>query len=146
MRVARFITALLSAAMLASFAAGCATTTTSSTTWTEPGGVAYGPRWGQVASVQEVVHRVEGDPAGGAVAGAVIGGLLFGSHGHNPLVGAAGGALVGAAASQGSSMTRTYRILVRFDDGDHGMFVYRDYSPFHPGERVVLTPGGLARP
>jgi hypothetical protein len=36
-------------------------------------------------------------------------------------------------------------VTVRFDDGTSGMFIYHGYSPFQPGEPVVLTPQGLAR-
>ena len=75
----------------------------------------------------------------------MIGGFLFGGRGPGALVGAAGGAAVGASASQGSSETRNFQVLVRFDDGAYGMFVYGGYSPFAPGEAVVLTPRGLAR-
>jgi outer membrane lipoprotein SlyB len=98
-----------------------------------------------VQSVREVVQRTEGNPAGGAIAGALIGAFLFGGHGPEALAGAAGGAAVGAAASQGSSESRTYEVLVRFDDGAYGTFVYAGYSPFRPGERVLLTQQGLAR-
>jgi outer membrane lipoprotein SlyB len=119
---------------------GCATTTTTSTTWSEP--PTY-PREGRVQSVQEVVQRTEGNPAGGALAGALIGGFLFG-RGPARLFGAATGAAVGAAASQGGSETLSYQVLVRFDDdGTYGMFMYRGYSPFAPGQAVVLTPQGL---
>jgi outer membrane lipoprotein SlyB len=87
---------------------------------------------------------VEGNPAGGALAGALIGGFLFRGHGPAALFGAATGAMVGAAASQGVAETRTYQVLVRFDDGSYGMFVYRARSPFAPGQPVVLTAQGLA--
>ena len=123
----------------------CATTTTSSTTWVDPAAGGNWARSGRVESVQEIVQRVEGNPAGGALAGALIGGFLFGGRGPGRLFGAAAGASIGAAASQGSAETRTYQVLVRFDDGTYGMFVYRGYSPFRPGEAVVLTPRGLAR-
>jgi hypothetical protein len=36
-------------------------------------------------------------------------------------------------------------MLVRFDDGTTGMFVYGGAPPFAPGDRVVLTPEGLGR-
>jgi outer membrane lipoprotein SlyB len=140
----RMRTSSLIATLLA-LCVGCATTSTTSTTWVDPGAPGNWPRAGRVESVQEIVQRVEGNPAGGALAGALIGGFLFGGRGPGRLFGAAAGAAVGAAASQGSAETRTYQVLVHFDDGTYGMFVYRGYSPFRPGEAVVLTPQGLAR-
>jgi outer membrane lipoprotein SlyB len=131
--------------MLLTVPLACATTTTTSTTWTDPATAGYG-RAGNVESVQEIVQRTEGNPAAGAVAGALVGGLLFGGgHGAAAVAGAAGGAAVGAAASQGASEQRTYQIIVRFDDGGYGEFFYAGYPPFRPGERVAVTPGGLAR-
>jgi outer membrane lipoprotein SlyB len=130
------------AAVAATATLGCATTSTTSTTWTEPDGAA---RTGTVESVQEIVQRVEGDPAAGAIAGALIGGFLFRGHGPATVFGAATGAAIGASASQGSAETRSYHVLVRFDDGSRGVFVYGGFSPFRPGEPVVLTPRGLYR-
>jgi len=132
-------------ALLLILSVSCATTSTTSTTWVEPGPSDNWARPGRVESVQEVVQHVEGNPAGGAIAGALIGGLLFGGRGPDRVFGAATGAAIGAAASQGSAETRTYQVLVHFYDGAYGRFVYRDYSPFRPGETVVLTPQGLAR-
>jgi outer membrane lipoprotein SlyB len=134
------------ATLIVSSLAGCATTSTTSTTWVDPAAGTYWVRPGHVESVQEVVRRVEGNPAGGALAGALIGGFLFGHHGRASLFGAVTGAAVGASASQGTAEDRTYQVLVRFDDGGYGMFVYKGYSPFRPGEPVVLTPNGLGRP
>lgn len=124
---------------------GCATTSTTSSTWVDPAASGNWVRPGRVESVQEIVRRMEGNPAGGALAGALIGGFLFRGRGPATLFGAVGGAAVGAAASQGSSETRTYQVLVRFDDGTYGMFVFQGFSPFRPGEPVLLTPQGLAR-
>ncbi len=101
-------------AAIATACTACTRTTTSSTTWVAEGNWV---RPGSVESVREVVRRVPGDPAAGAA--------------------------VGAAASSGRAETRTYQVLVRFDDGERGMFLYRDYSPFAPGMRVELTPQGL---
>lgn len=130
---------------LLALAPACATTTTTRTTWTDPGAAGYG-RAGSVQQVQEIVQRTEGNPAGGAVAGALVGGLVFGGgRGPAAVAGAAGGAAVGAAASSGSTEQRTYEVVVRFDDGGYGEFVYGGYSPFRPGERVIVTAGGLAR-
>ena len=61
------------------------------------------------------------------------------------MFGAAVGAATGAALSQGSSEQRAYEVRVRFDDGMIGVFTYADFSPFRPGDDVVLTTGGLAR-
>jgi outer membrane lipoprotein SlyB len=123
----------------------CATTSTTSTTWTDPSAARYG-RAGRVESVQQIVERTEGNPTAGAAAGALVGGLVFGGgRGPSAVAGAVGGAAVGAAVSQGSSEQRTYQVVVRFDDSGFGEFVYAGYSPFQPGERVVVTPGGLAR-
>jgi len=67
-------------ALLLILSVSCATTSTTSTTWVDPGPGGNWARPGRVESVQEVVQRVEGNPAGGAIAGALIGGLLFGGR------------------------------------------------------------------
>jgi outer membrane lipoprotein SlyB len=121
----------------------CATTTTTSTTWSVPSSPGWA-RYGSVESIQEIVQRTEGNPAGGALAGALIGGFLFHGRGPGRLIAAAGGAAIGAAVSQGSAETRAYHVLVRFEDGGYGVFIYRSYSPFRPGDRVTLTAQGLA--
>jgi outer membrane lipoprotein SlyB len=131
--------------LLITLSPACATTTTTRTTWTDPNAVGYG-RSGRVASVQEIVQRTQGNPAAGAVAGGLVGGLLFGGgRGPSAVAGAVGGAAVGAAVSSGSSEERTYQVVVRFDDGGYGEFFYAGFSPFRPGERVAVTPGGLTR-
>src|SRR5882672_204659 len=136
MRLARTCAAAMIA--ISTFATGCATTTTYSTESTDE----YSPREGTVESVRQIVHRVEGNPAGGAVAGALIGAVLFGGRGPRTLFGAAAGAATGAALSQGSYETRDYEVVVRFDNGARGVFTYRDHSPFAPGERIALGPDG----
>ena len=127
-------------------AAGCATTTRSSTTWTAPQPVASESwaRRGRVAWVREDVQRRDGNPAAGAAAGAVIGALI-GGRGPGMLFGAAGGAAVGAAASQGHAEARRYDVMVQFEDGSWQVFSYGGYAPFQPGEYVVQTPQGLFR-
>jgi outer membrane lipoprotein SlyB len=120
----------------------CATTTTTAWTYTAPPGPAWS-RPGFVESVREVVRRTEGNPAGGAVAGALVGGLLFSGH-HGPsMLGALAGAAVGASVSQERSELRTYEVFVRFDDGGLQVVAYQGASPFSPGQPVVMTPQGL---
>lgn len=132
----------LAIAFFIALAPGCATTTTTATTWTEeyPGGY----RYGEVTWVREYVQHHQGDPAGGAIAGAIIGGILGGGHGPGALFGAMGGAAIGAAASQGQGETRFYDVGVQFQDGSQRVFRYPDHAPFRPGTRVVETPQGLA--
>jgi outer membrane lipoprotein SlyB len=141
--------ARLCGAILLVAAASCATSTTTSRTWVAPPAPAVPVAWskpGRVESVQEIVHRVEHNPAGGALLGALVGGFLFGHHGHASLFGAAAGATVGAAASHHHHATesRTYHLLVKFHDDTFGMFVFAGAPPFQPGQAVVLTPQGLA--
>ena len=121
---------------------GCVTTSTTSTTWTAEPPAQEWTRPGRVEWVREVVHRQEGNPVGGAIAGAIIGGLI-GGHGSAAVVGAVGGAAVGAAASQGGGESRTYEVLVRYQDGGQQMFAWADYCPFRAGQPVMLTPRGL---
>ncbi len=128
------IAALLGLALVA----GCATTSRTTVTSAIPNRD-FG-RSGQVVSVTQTVERVQGNPAGGALVGGVIGGLAF----REPL-GAAAGAATGAAVSAGSSERREYLVHVQFDDGSVGRFDYIDTAPFVPGDRVVVTPSGLAR-
>lgn len=131
----------LVAGLLSVSIAACATTSTQTSTWTVPEGTV---REGRVVAVQQVVQRTEGDPVGGALLGAVIGGMVLRNrHGGPSLVGAAVGAGVGAAASSGSSTNVDYRVIVQFDDGYQQAFMYQDGVPFRPGDWVVQTSQGL---
>lgn len=133
--------ALVCAAAL--LAPACVVTSTETRTWGDPYAQGGGyERHGRVDRVREVVQRQHGDPVGGAVAGAIIGGLL-GGRGPAAVVGAIGGAAVGSSLSQGSAEYRWYEVTVRFDDGGYEVFTYRDYSPFRPGDDVVLGARGL---
>ncbi len=126
----------------------CVTTSTTTRTWGEPYGQGWA-RYGRVESIRETVQRQQGDPGGGAVAGAIIGGLLgnamSGGHGGATVAGAIGGAMVGSAASQGAAEQRLYEVHVRFDDGALETFVYQNVLPFRVGEPVALTANGLER-
>jgi outer membrane lipoprotein SlyB len=141
MRFAKSCAAVMVA--ISTLAAGCWTATTYTRESSESD--EYSPRSGTVESVREVVRRVQGNPAGGAVAGALLGAVLMGGHGARTLFGAAAGAATGAALSQGAYETRAFEVVVRFDNGTHGMFTYRDYAPFRPGDRIELDSDGPHR-
>lgn len=142
MKTARRIALVVLPALLLG---GCMHTQYRTQTWSaDP----YGTEWarhGRVESIRETVRTQQGDPGAGAFAGAIIGGLLFG--GHHPvqtMVGMAGGAMVGAAASQGGAEDRFYEVFVRFDDGAVERYVYQNVLPFRVGEGVTLTAQGLS--
>ncbi len=125
---------------------GCVATTYRSQTWGQDPYGAEWARYGHVESIRENVRTQQGDPGAGAVAGALIGGLLFGGHSAaQTMVGMMGGAMVGAAASSGGAEDRFYEIFVRFDDGALERYVYQNVLPFRVGDPVALTSQGLTR-
>jgi outer membrane lipoprotein SlyB len=151
-------------ALVPALLSGCVTASTTTRTWGADGYQAAEPRarYGRVEQVREVVHRMEGNPAAGAVAGGLIGALVgssIGGHGHydrrgryrhhgsgaGAVVGAIGGAMVGAAASQGSAEERRYEVTIRYEDGGVETYVYPNASPFRVGDEVALTARGLER-
>jgi outer membrane lipoprotein SlyB len=125
-------------------ALGCATTSTSDTTYSAAPDIEVGMT-GRVVTVREVVNRTEGNPGAGAVAGALIGGVLFHGSAASTLFGATAGAATGAIVSSGRSERRAYEVRVQFADGSEGVFTYADYSPLAPGDRVQLLDNGLVR-
>jgi outer membrane lipoprotein SlyB len=100
-------------------------------------------RPGTVETAEQTIRHSDRDPVSGALIGAAIGLMLFEGNGAGAFVGATTGAVLGATAGDGSVETRTCEMRVRFDDGMHSDFVYRDDCPFTPGARVELTPHGL---
>ncbi len=132
---------LLPALLLLSLASGCATVP--ATPYPEGDWVLYG----QVESIQQRPQYVRGDPGGGAVAGALVGGVLgtmIGGRGLGTLIGATEGAMIGAHTSQGGYAGMAFEVNVRFHDGSLRTFVYQNQLPFRQGEYVVWTPQGLA--
>jgi outer membrane lipoprotein SlyB len=141
MKTARLAAVLVLPALLLG---GCVTTQYRTTTWGDQYAAGWA-RYGRVESVRETVRTTQGDPGTGAVAGAIIGGLLFGGrHPVQTMVGMAGGAMVGAAASQGGTEDRLYEVFVRFDDGALEQYVYQNVLPFRVGDPVALTAQGLS--
>jgi outer membrane lipoprotein SlyB len=130
---------ILSLLTATALAAGCYSESTTSRTYTaEPSpGPSYA-QTGRVVQVQEVTRERRGQPLAGAAAGGLLGGAIFHSWGA-----AAVGAGIGALASSGGSSQRVVEVTVQFDTGERGVYDYRDYAPFRPGQRVVATEDGL---
>jgi hypothetical protein len=59
--------------------------------------------------------------------------------------GASRGATFGVFATDDRTEARRFDVTVRFDDASFQTFSYNGYSPFLPGEQVMLTPSGLVR-
>jgi len=132
------VIALFTAAALAG---GCYTESTGVRTYTAQPEPVYSSRsTGRVVQVQEVRREVRGQPLAGAAAGALLGGVIFRSAGA-----AVVGGGIGAIASSGGSSRTVYEVTVEFDNGERGVFDYQDWSPFAPGDYVMLTPSGLVR-
>ena len=112
----------------------CVTSSTTATVWTAPPVAPPYARAGHVEWIREVVQRKEGNPVGGALAGAAIGGSL-GDSPESALIGLIGGAVIGAAVSQGSSESRIVR--------GHGPLRRRRLSVLHV-RRVLALPAGAA--
>lgn len=129
---------LLAAAALVG---GCYTESTHTRTWSAApatGPAAAAERYGRVVQVQEVVRETRGRPLAGAATGALLGGVIFGSAGA-----AAVGGGIGAITSSGHASQRVFEVTVRFDNGESGVFDFKDWAPFRPNDLVVLTPNGL---
>lgn len=131
---------ILSLLTAAALAGGCYSDSQTRQTYSAAPTAPAAAQTGQVVAVTEVVNRREGHPVAGAAAGALLGGVIFGSAGA-----AVVGGGIGAIASSGGSQRRTYEVTVQFDNGETGRFDFADWSPYRPGDRVVATGGGLER-
>src|SRR5512135_1431547 len=92
-------------------------------------------RHGRVVAVHEVT-RAQTYPPPGTTAGAMLGGIVF----HPGGAAIIGNGFAGAPAVPGR---RSFEVVVSFDNGETGLFVYQDWSPYRPGDRVTLTQEGL---
>lgn len=135
-------TRLVGLSVVAALAQGCATAHTYATTEEESQEPAAQIRYGRVQAVREEVRRVDAEPAEDALSGAFIGASI---DAYRPamLFGSAGGNTLGAFASDDRAEARRFDVTVRFDDGSFQTFSYNGFSPFRPGDQVVLAPRGL---
>ena len=101
-------------------------------TATYVGPVEIHARHGHVVQVREIARTGQTSPS---PAGALLGGIVV----HE-----GGAAMIGDAfTGAGGPGRRAFQVIVSFDDGETGIFVYQDWSPYRPGDRVTLTPDGL---
>ena len=135
---------LVGLALVAALAQGCATGRTYSRMDEESQEPAAQSRYGRVQTVREEVRRVDSEPAEDALSGAFIG-ASTGAYRPAVLSGSAGGNTLGVFATDDRAEGRRFDVTVRFDDGSFQTFSYNGYSPFRPGDLVILTSRGLSR-
>jgi outer membrane lipoprotein SlyB len=103
-------------------------------------------------AVIEEVREVEkaGEASGvGAVGGGVVGGVLghqVGSgHGKDlaTILGAVGGAIAGNQVEKNVKKEKEYQIVVRYDDGNRGLFTQATPPSWHKGDKVRVINGAI---
>ena len=132
--------------VVASLAAGCASSKSGSAYTRDQTRQEMIVRTGIVESVREV--QIEGTKSGvGAAAGAVAGGVggsnIGGGSGRivGSVVGAVIGGVAGAAAEEGLTRKTGLEITVRLDNGQLTAVVQEGDEPFRAGDRVRLLSG-----
>jgi outer membrane lipoprotein SlyB len=106
--------------------------------------------WGRVVAV-DVVRGPGRTSGGGAVAGAIVGGVLghqIGSGRGNDaatVAGAVGGALAGNEIERRRNDDEQYRVTVQFRDGREASFIQDSPSGLRVGDRVRVADNRLYR-
>ncbi len=105
---------------------------------------------GVVTAVTPISHAAK--PSGvGAVAGAIVGGVLGHQVGGGDgkkvatVAGALGGAYAGNAIEGKTRSTTSYRVSVRFEDGHHDSYSYAQEPGMSVGDQVRAEGGELVR-
>lgn len=98
----------------------------------------------------DTIEVESGNSGGGAVLGAVIGGVVghqFGSgRGRDAAtgIGVVGGAVAGNQIEKRNSReSEIYRVTVRFENGRHQKFDYRDIEDLRVGDHVKVEGGQI---
>jgi len=103
-------------------------------------------------AVIEEVREVEkaGQASGaGAVGGAVVGGVLGHQVGSGrgkdlaTILGALGGGLAGNQVEKNVKKEKEYQIVVRYDDGNRGLFTQATPPTWHKGDKVKIINGAI---
>lgn len=103
---------------------------------------------GQVLSVDVIEKKGESSPLGliaGGVAGALLGHQVGGGTGKDiaTLAGAAGGAYAGHEIEQRVKSVKTWRVAVRFENGDEKTFDFDKDPGFSVGAKVRQNNGSI---
>jgi len=101
---------------------------------------------GVIESVREVEKKGQGSGLG-AVAGGVLGGVLGhqtgGGRGKDVMtvLGAVGGAVAGHQVEKNVKSTKSYEIMIRFDDGSSRLITQDNPPAWRPGDKVRYLNG-----
>jgi outer membrane lipoprotein SlyB len=103
---------------------------------------------GVVESVGSIEHRPQGSgvgAAGGAILGGLLGNQVGGGHGRQlaTVAGAVGGAVAGNQVETHMKTTRTWRIVVRMDNGTTRTFNQSAQPAWGSGDAVRVVNGQL---
>jgi outer membrane lipoprotein SlyB len=154
-KLPRATTLALTTTAAALMLAACAGPVTRTTRIYEAPGVAVAPavHYGTVQRI-EVIETTQQAGGGGAVLGALVGGVFGNQVGHGSgraaatALGAFGGAVLGDKAEHDQAAANSgtvYRVTVQFDDGRTRRFDYGALNGLQAGERVRLQGGQLDR-
>ena len=103
---------------------------------------------GVIESVRSIEHRPQGSgvgAAGGAILGGLLGNQVGGGHGRQlaTVAGAVGGAVAGNQVETHMKTTRTWRIVVRMDNGTTRTFNQSAQPAWGSGDAVRVVNGQL---
>ena len=105
---------------------------------------------GKITAVRVAEKKGDSTPLGmiaGGVAGAVLGHQVGGGKGKDiaTIAGAAGGAYAGHKIEEHMKTTKTWMVMVHFDDGSDREFSFPADPGFAVGDSVKSSGGGLVR-
>jgi outer membrane lipoprotein SlyB len=105
----------------------------------------------ECAVIEEVreVEKAGEAGGGGAITGAIVGGVLGhqvgGGRGKDlaTVAGAIGGGFAGHEIEKSLSKTKEYQIFVRYEDGSRGTFTQPTPPSWRPGDKVKIIDGAI---
>jgi len=126
--------------------AGSVSTQARSSTQAKQSAPARCAECGVIDSIREVTTKGEGSGLG-VIGGAVVGGLLGNQVGAGSgkdvatVAGAVGGAVAGNQIEKSVKSTKSYDIIVRFEDGSSRVIHEENATAWRPGDQVKVING-----